>query len=126
MNSLTVIRVEPFSEGSESASVTLRSAHGEKTVFSYPCEVKVGDLIPNKLYGILSEAQAAYLSDWSDEEKLLRSEHRLEKTGPFGYRGCGHVIDQPSGTIEVFGFRVELGEVPCDGPIEFECERIDL
>jgi hypothetical protein len=126
MNSLTVIRVEPFSEGSESASVTLRSALGEMTVFSYPCEVKVGDVIPNRLYGMSSEAQAAYLSDWPDEEKQLRSEERLEKTGPFAYRGCGNVIDQPSGTIEVLGFRVELGEVPCDGAVEFECERIDI
>jgi hypothetical protein len=126
MNALTVIRVEPFSEGSESASVTLRSVRGEITVFSYPCEVNVGDVIPNHLYGMSGGAQAAYLGDWPDEEKQLRSEERLEKTGPFAYRGCGHVVDKSSGTIEVLGFHVELGEVPCDGPIEFECERIDL
>lgn len=126
MNLLKVIRVEPFSEGSESASVSLRSVRGEIIVFSFPCQVKVGDVVPNHLYGMSGEAQAAYLSDWPDEEKESRSEERLEKTGPFAYRGCGHVIDQSSGTIEVLGFRVELGEVPCDGPVEFECERIDL
>lgn len=126
MNSLTVIRVEPFSPGSESASVTLRSDRGEITVFSYPCEVNVGDVVPNHLYGMSSEALAACLNDWPDEEKQLRSEERLEKTGPFAYRGCGHVVEQSSGTIDVLGFHVELGEVLCDGAIEFECERIDL
>lgn len=126
MNPLTVTRVEPFAPGSESAEVTLRSDHGEITVFSYPCEAKVGDVVANLLYGMATETQAAFLSDWPDDEKEVCSRERLEKIGPFAYRGCGHVVDQMSGLISVLGFLINLGEVPCDGPIEFNCERIDL
>lgn len=126
MDSLTITRVEPFSPGDESAEVTLRSARGEITVFCYPCALKVGAVVPNLLHGMTTGAQAAYLNDWPEDEKELRSLERLEKIGPFAYRGCGHVVDQSSGVIEVLGFRIELGDVPCKGPVEFKCERVDL
>ena len=126
MDTLLVSQVTPFSPDSESAAVRLRSEHGEIVVFSYPCEVAVGDIVPNLLSCILKEAQAAYLTDWPDAEQQVRSAERLEKIGPFAYRGCGRVVDQQEGIIEVLGFRIEFGDVPCDGPIEFECERIDL
>ena len=118
MDSLTITRVEPFSPGDESAEVTLRSTRGEITVFCYPCALKVGDVVHNLLRGMPTEAQAAYLNDWPEDEKELRARERLERTGPFAYRGCGHVVDQSAGVIEVLGFRIELGDVPCEGPIE--------
>lgn len=126
MDTLLVSQVTPFSPDSESAAVRLRSERGEIVVFSYPCEVVVGDVVPNLLGCILKEAQAAYLTDWPDAEQQARSAERLEKVGPFAYRGCGRVVDQQEGIIEVLGFRIEFSDVPCDGPIEFECERIDL
>ncbi|RYX80135.1 hypothetical protein EON83_29925 [bacterium] len=126
MEQLTVARVDFFAPGSESADVTLRSDRGEIVVFSYPCEVAEGDVIPNRLSGLTSEALAAYLNDWPESEKEERSQERLEKIGPYAYRGCGRVVNQAEGLIEVLGFVIDLGEVPCDGHIEFECERIDL
>lgn len=126
MDSLTITSVEPFSPGDESAEVTLRSTRGEITVFCYPCRLKVGDVVPNLLRGMPTEAQAAYLNDWPEDEKEMRSREYLEKIGPFAYRGCGRVVDQTSGVIEVLGFRIELGDVPCEGPVDFECERVDL
>lgn len=126
MDTLIVSQVTPFSPDSESAEVRLRSEQGEIVVFSYPCDVAVGDLVPNLLGCILKEAQAAYLNDWPESEQQARSVERLEKVGPFAYRGCGRVVDQQEGIIEVLGFRIDLGDVPCDGHIDFECERVDL
>lgn len=126
MNNLIVQRVEPYAPGDESASVTLKSSKGEIEVFCYPCQVKPGDIVENILSVLDGEARAAYLSDWPEEEKLEKSKEWLEKVGPYAYCGCGRVIDQASGLIEVLGFRLELDEVPCDGAVEFEIKRIDL
>lgn len=126
MHTLLVERVDPYAAGDESASVTLRSADGEIVVFCYPCELKAGDRVANHLSALDSDARAASLSDWPEDEVEASSKERLEKVGPYSYRGCGRVLDQESGPIEVLGFRIELGEVPCDGAVEFECMRVDL
>ena len=73
-----------------------------------------------------AEAQAASLSDWPEELQEERAQERLEKIGPYAYRGCGRVVDRQSGLIEVLGFHIDLGKVPCDGAVEFECVRMDL
>ncbi len=126
MNTLVVDRVEPYAPGDESASVTLRSACGEIVAFCYPCELQAGDYIKNHLYALDAVARAAYLSDWPEDEKEARSKERLEKVGPYAYEGCGHVLDRASGLIEVLGFHIELGEVPCEGAVEFGCVRVDI
>jgi hypothetical protein len=126
MKSLLVTRVQPFTPDSESAEVTLQSERGEITVFSHPCEVKVGDTVPNHVFSMDAEAQAAFLHDWPEDEQDQRSAERLERIGTFSYRGCGRVVNQSEGLIEVLGFVIDLGDVPCDGPIEFECKRLDL
>ena len=126
MGTLLVERVEPYSPGDECASVTLKSERGEIVVFCHPCEVKAGDRVVNHLSALDAEAQAASLSDWPEDMQEERAQHRLEKVGPYAYRGCGRVLDQRSGLIEVLGFHIELGNVPCDGAVEFECMRIDL
>ena len=126
MSTLLVERVEPYAPDDESASVTLKSAHGEIVVFCYPCELKAGDRVSNHLSALDADAQAASLSDWPEDLKEERALERLEKVGPYAYRGCGRVIDQELGLVEVLGFRIELGEVPCEGAVEFECMRIDI
>lgn len=126
MNKIVVERVEPYSPGDESASVTLRSPFGEIVVFCHPCTLKNGELIENHLSALDGDARAAYLSDWPEELKSEKSKQRLEKTGPYSYRGCGRVLDRASGLIEVLGFRIELGDIPCEGMVEFECKRVDI
>jgi len=51
---------------------------------------------------------------------------RIEKIGPYAYRGVGHVVDQSAGIIEVLGFRINVGEVPCEGAVEFNFTRVDI
>lgn len=126
MELLVVERVEPYSPGSESASVTLRSNHGTIEVFCYPCELKPGDRVVNHLSALDAAVQAASLSDWPEDMQEERAQQRLEKIGPYAYRGCGRILDKQSGLIEVLGFHIELGNAPSDGFIEFECMRIDL
>jgi len=126
MNTLVVTHVEPFSQGSDSAEVTLTGKLGEITVFCYPCDLKVGDIVPNHLSGSATEAFAAYLSDWPEDLRAAKAKERLERTGPFSYRGCGRVINKSAGLIEVFGFIIEIDDIPCNGPIEFELERVSL
>ncbi|WP_293711468.1 hypothetical protein [Stenotrophomonas sp. UBA7606] len=123
MDTLVVKKVEHFGD---SAEVTLASGKGELVAFCYPCELTEGQVVPNILHGMAEEARAAYLSDWPEDVKAARATERLERTGPFGYRGCGMVIDQSAGLIEVFGFVLDLGDLPCTGPVEFERSRIDI
>lgn len=126
MNTVAVRSVEPYAPGDESATVTLSSASGDIVVFCYPCNLKPGDQVENHLSALDANVQAAYLLDWPEEVKQEKARPRLERIGKHGYRGCARVIDQSSGLVEVFGFHIDLGEVPCDGPVEFECTRIDL
>lgn len=127
MNTTVVVsRVEPYSPDDECASVTLRSSLGEITAFCWGRELKEGDTIENRLSALDAEARAVYLQDWPEEEKEEKSNERLEQIGPYAYRGVGRVIDQDSGLIEVLGFKIELGDVTCDGLVEFECTRVDV
>jgi len=126
MNKIVVENVETYSPGDESASVTLRSPFGEIVAFCHTCTLKNGDTIENHLLALDGDARAAYFSDWPEELKREKSRERLEKIGPYSYRGCGRVIDRMSGLVEVLGFRIELGEIPCEGIVEFECMRVDI
>lgn len=126
MNTLLVERVEPYAPGDESASVTLRSVYAEIVVFCWSCALQAGDHVANRLSAVGADARAAYLSDWPENEKKERSQQRLEKIGPYAYRGCGRVLDRDSGLIEVLGFQIELDDVPCEGAVEFECMRVDI
>lgn len=123
---LVVSRVEPYSPGDECATVILRSSLGEIAAFCWGRELTEGDTVENCLSALDAEARAAYLQDWPEEEKEEKSQERLEKVGPYAYRGVGRVIDPNSGLIEVLGFKIELGDVPCDGVVEFECARVDV
>lgn len=126
MNTLLVERVEPYSPGDESASVTLRSTGGEVVAFCYPCNLKAGERIKNHLSALDAVVRAAYLSDWPESEKQERSKERLARVGPYAYQGCGVVLDPVRGLVEVLGFQIELGETPCEGHVEFEIMRIDV
>ena len=126
MKPLLVSRVERFSPGDDSAEVTLRSELGELVAFSYPCSVETGAYVPNRLHVLDGDIKAAYLSDWPEDLRFERSAERIERTGPFSYRGVGRVIDQSEGLVHVLGFVLDFGDVPCDGPVEFECLRVDL
>lgn len=101
MDTLVVTAVEPFGD---SASVTLRSSKGELVVFCHVCDVEVGQRVPNQLSCIDEEVRSAYLSDWPDDMKAEHGAERLERIGPFSYRGCGRVINQGAGLVEVLGF----------------------
>ena len=126
MSTLLVERVEPYAPGDESASVTLRSTCGEVVVFCYPCSLAAGDRVQNHLSALDAQVQAAYLSDWPESEKHERSKERLLRVGAYAYKGCGVVLDRTRGLVEVLGFKIDLGEVPCEGHVEFEIARLDL
>ncbi|HZF98035.1 MAG TPA: hypothetical protein VEY92_07295 [Pseudoxanthomonas sp.] len=123
MPQLTAKRVNHYGDCAE---VTLTSANAELIAFCFPGEVSEGDRVPNLLYAFDSSVQAAYLMDWPEDKKLLAGAERLERIGPSGYRGCGRVVDEQAGLVEVFGFVIQFEEVPWDGPVEFECMRIDF
>ncbi|MBV6289851.1 hypothetical protein [Pseudomonas aegrilactucae] len=125
-HSLVVIKVEPYTADSDCAAVGLRSALGEISVFSYPCDVRVGSLVHTPLSSLDAQVQAAFLDDWPQAQKNACAVERLEQTGPYAYRGCGHVVDRAQGLISVLGFVIDVGEVPCEGAVTFECQRIDL
>ena len=123
MDTLVVKAIARFGD---SAEVTLDSGKGEVVAFCYLCDLSVGQVVPNRLHGMTEHAEAAYLSDWPERLKSERSIERLDRIGGFAYRGCGQVVDQAEGLVEVLGFVLELGELPCTGSVEFECTRLDL
>lgn len=126
MDTIVVTAVRPYAPGDECAEVTLRSERGEVVAFCFPCDLKVGDVVPNRLSILDGEVRAAYLSDWPNEMKDALSSEMLERIGNYAYRGRGLVIDQEEGLVEVLGFIVDFGSVPCDGPVEFDIERLDV
>jgi hypothetical protein len=122
MNSLVVISVDPPDD--EDASVTLRSEKAEVVAFCWPCDLKVGDIVENRLSMLDGEVLATYLSDWPDDEKEALSTEWIERTGHYEYRGRGRVIDQAAGLVEVKGFVIEM-DVLCDGYVDFTIARLD-
>jgi hypothetical protein len=126
MQTLLVDRVEPYSSGDKCSSVTLRSAHGQIDAFCFARDLVEGDLVDIDLFALDAEIQAAYLWDWPEDLKAQRSVERIEKIGPYAYRGVGRVVDQAAGIIEVLGFRIDVGEVLCDGAVEFSFARVDI
>ena len=123
MNKLTVVSVD--SPDDEDASVTLRSQTGELVAFCWPCDLKVGDVIENRLSVLDADALAAYLPDWPEAEKAALSVEWIERTAHFSYRGRRRVIDQAEGLVEVQGFVIEM-DVPCDGHVDFQITRLDV
>jgi hypothetical protein len=123
MDKLTVVSIEPSDE--EGASVTLRSKDTEVVAFCWPCDLKVGDTVENRLSVLEVDAHAAYLLDWPQGEKDKLSREWIERTGHYTYRGRGCVIDQAAGLIKVQGFVIEM-PLPCDGYVNFEIARLDL
>lgn len=123
INKLTVIFVDPPDE--EDASVTLRSEHAELVAFCWPCDLKVGDIVENRLSALDVDVLATYLSDWPESEKEELSREWIERTGHFTYRGRGRVINQVEGLVEVLGFVIEM-PVLSDEYVDFEISRLDL
>jgi hypothetical protein len=123
MNNLTVVSVDP--PDGEDASVTLRSEKAEVVAFCWPCDLKVGDVVENRLSMLDGDVLATYLSDWPDDEKEALSTEWIERTGHYAYRGRGRVIDQAEGLVEVQGFVIEM-DVLCGGYVDFTITRLDL
>lgn len=129
---MTVTCIEPIGggTGSDDASITLRCGATEITVFSFGRIVTVGDTVQEALSALDCEIRAAYLVDWPEDVKNELAQDRIEKTAlPYGYRGCGRVVDQENGVIEVFGFLIYVGDLDFVWPgavVEFECLRLDL
>jgi len=123
LNKLTVVAVEPPDE--ESASVTLRSGHSELVAFCWPCDLKVGDTVPNRLSVLDADVLAIYLSDWPESQKEELSQEWIERTGHYTYRGRGRVIDQAEGLVEVQGFVIEM-PLLSDEYVDFEISGLDL
>lgn len=126
MKNITVVAVEPYSPGDESATVTLSSGKGEVAVFCWPCSLSVGDVIENRLSTLDGYAYATYFSDWPDDEKEALSTEWLERTGNYSYKGRGRVLDISEGLVEVNGFVIELGDVLGEGHVDFEIARLDV
>ena len=123
MSKLTVFAVDPPDE--DAASVTLRSTHAEVVAFCWPCDVKVGDIVENRLSVLDANVLATYLSDWPLAKKEELSQEWIERTGHYTYRGRGRVIDQAEGLVEVQGFIIEM-PVLSDEYVDFEISRLDL
>lgn len=120
---LTVVSVDPPDE--ESASVTLRSQFGELVAFCWPCDLKVGDTVENRLSVVDADVLATYLSDWPESQKEELSQEWIERIGHYTYRGRGRVIDQADGLVEVQGFVIEM-PLLSDEYVDFEISRLDL
>lgn len=123
MGMLTVVLVDP--PDGEAASVTLRSEQGELVVFCHPCSLTPGDTVENNLSVLDADVQAAYLTDWPENEKKELSTQWIERTGPYAYRGRGRVLDHKGRLVEVQGFLIDMGAL-CDGHVDFEISRLDL
>lgn len=124
MKYLTVKKIDHY--GDETASVILESDTSSVEVFCHLCEYKEGDKIENLLHVLDADVKTASLSDWPNELIEENSKERLEKTGPYSYKGCAKVIDFENCIIEVLGFRIEVEDMPYQGAIEFEISRLDL
>lgn len=123
MDMLTVILVDP--PGDEDASVTLRSEKCELVAFCWPCDLRIGDVIENRLSVLEAHVLATYFSDWPEDRKEALSTEWIERTGHYAYRGRGRVIDQIEGLVEVQGFIIEM-DVLSDGHVDFEISRLDV
>ncbi|VWC41879.1 hypothetical protein BLA13014_06953 [Burkholderia aenigmatica] len=127
MEQVVVMHVAPYSTDSECAAVTLRCGEHAITVFSFGGDARVDDIVRTPVSAVDCEVRAACLDDWPDDARRAASRQWIGKTGnPYGYRGCGWVIDREQGLIDVVGFTLDMGELPCDGAVEFECLRLDL
>jgi len=123
MDMLTVTLVDPPDD--EDASVTLRSDKGELVAFCWPCNLKIGDVIENRLSVMDADVLATYFSDWPEDEKMALSTEWIERIGHYAYRGRGRVINQMEGLVEVQGFIIEM-EAESDGYVDFEISRLDV
>jgi hypothetical protein len=123
MDMLTVTLVDPPDD--EDASVTLRSDKGELVAFCWPCNLKIGDVIENRLSVMDADVLATYFSDWPEDEKMALSTEWIERIGHYAYRGRGRVINQMEGLVEVQGFIIEM-DAESDGYIDFEISRLDV
>jgi hypothetical protein len=126
MDTILVAKVDRYSPDSECAEITLRSNETEIVAFSWPCNYKVGDRIPNHLHTLDGTSQAAYFIDWPEGEKQALSIEYIERIGTYQYRGRGRVMDQENGLIQVCGFIIELCDVQFDEMVDFEISRLDL
>jgi hypothetical protein len=126
IETITVVLVERFSPGDESASVTLSSGIGEIVAFCWPCGLNVGDVIENRLSTLEGHGRAAYFSDWPSDEIEALSFEWIKRTGNYSYKGRARVVDRSDGLVEVCGFMLELGDVLCDGHVDFEIVRLDV
>jgi len=123
MDMLTVTLVDPPDD--EDASVTLRSDKGELVAFCWPCNLKIGDVIENRLSVMDADVLTTYFSDWPEDEKMALSTEWIERIGHYAYRGRGRVINQMEGLVEVQGFIIEM-EAESDGYVDFEISRLDV
>ncbi len=123
MKKLSVILVDPPDD--EAASVTLRSDQGEVVAFCFPCGLRIGDVVENRLSVHEADVRAVYFSDWPEDEKEALSSQWLERVGHYAYRGRGRVIDEAEGLVEVQGFVISTDSVYHDH-VEFEITRLDL
>lgn len=123
-NQLKVVDIELDSD--ETATVTLENEISSIEVFCHLGEYSIGDKVNNLLNVLDANVKAAYLNDWPAQMIAEASKERIEQTGPYSYVGCGKVIDEQQGIIEVRGFLIELDDVPCNDYVEFEINRLDL
>lgn len=126
MQKLSVVAVEPYSPSDECASVTLSSGKGEVVAFCWPCSLRVGDVVENRLTTLDGYARAAYLIDWPADEIESLSSDLLERTGNYAYKGRGRVLDASEGLVEVKGFVIVLRGVMDIDHVEFEILRLDV
>ena len=126
MEVIQVVSVEPFAPGDESASVTLDSGKGQVVAFCWPCGLRVGEEVENRLSTLEGNASAAYFLDWPADEIEALSYEWMERTGHYSYKGRGRVVDEIEGLVVVNGFVIELSNVLSGGYVDFEIKRLDV
>ncbi|MEH3087900.1 MAG: hypothetical protein PGN26_15505 [Xylophilus ampelinus] len=71
--------------------------------------------------------QSPYFEDWPPDEKAAVSTARLEGNDHSGFEGCGKVIDESAGLVEVLGFVFDFGEAPPGAEVvQFRFKRLDM
>lgn len=105
--------------------MTLRSDKGEVVAFCWPCGLKAGDVIENRLTVLDADVQTVYFSDWPEREIEALSIEWIERTGHYAYRGRGRVVDPMEGLVEVQGFVIAL-DGSHFGHVDFNISRLNI
>lgn len=126
MNEMSVVGIDWI--GEDSADLTLANGVSTVVAFCHPCSYQLGQTIHDALHPVeVDELQSPYFQDWPPDEKAMAGAPRLERYCRSGYCGCGKVIDESAGLVEVLGFVFDFGETPAGAEVvQFRFARLNV